>query len=141
MTRHDPLREALRQTGGRLTKSENDRSEQATAWRPSLLYANPQQQSARWAAACARVGRICEGAQLSRNFEAACRTATMPKLAARYLETHFYLMTRNRPHWRPGPDHNPFRGMNDADAVAKFQRLVEDICDASTGVLGSWYVK
>lgn len=152
MSRPGALQEAaLAATGGveyDITKNEHARLQNATPWRPDLLYKNPLAIDERWANACARIGRICEGIQAvpgtelgTVNFEASVRTCAMPRLAHEYAELVFYLRTKNKPHVSLKADHNPFRHMPDHEALWKFRALVEGICDRSTGKLGGWYTK
>lgn len=100
-----------------------------------------------YAYACARIGRILEGAKPSRgaftsgaSLESACKTAGHPKCARMFMETYSYFMTRHRAWSLTKTDHNPFRGLSDRDAWAKWYTLIEKICDASTGKLGTWRV-
>jgi hypothetical protein len=100
-----------------------------------------------YAYACARIGRILEGSMPTRGafsrdsaLESACKTAAHPKCARLFMETYSYFMTRHRPAPLLKTDHNPFRGLSDRDAWGKWYALVEKICDASTGKLGSWRV-
>ena len=125
----------------RLTLSEADRLATAIPVRPAVMHRNPMLVSERWGAACARIARIIEGVARASTFTAAVDGAELPTLARRYAEVWSYFLTRAKPPPVRGVDHNPFRGLSDRDASRKVMRLVEDICDASTGVLGSWYVK
>lgn len=106
------------------------------------FHARPQSVSERWGYAVARVRRILEGSGGASTFEQGTKNATMPKLAKEFSDLYGYWLTMFAP---PPPmgtvDPNPFRGLSAKDASRKFIRLVEDICDRSTGVLGSWYVK
>ena len=47
---------------------------------------------------------------------------------------------RSRQAPRPGDEANPFHGLDPIDFGAKFQRMIEDICDRSTSKLGPWWV-
>lgn len=107
----------------------------------SVLDGNPQLVSEQWGAAVARIKRILEGTGGSAVFSQAVTNATMPKLAARVIEVWSFYKNRGRPAPARGVDHNPFRGLSNRDAFRMYQRLMMDICDRSTGVLGSWYVK
>ena len=151
MSRPGALQGLARQaTGGvdyGITKGEQERLQSATPWRPSLLYKDPTKVDERWSNACARIGRICEGASASSNgvtaptFETVCRSAAMPRLAHEFLELRFYIATKEKPHRSTNADHNPFRGLSDIEAMAKFRYLIERICDRSTGQFGSWCTK
>lgn len=143
--RPDPVQDELDKTGLELTKG--DRA--AKPYRPAALDSNPTSKRHPWwyAHACARIARILEGAQpsfgaFSRSaaIESAIKSAAHPKCAKRYMETWSYFMTRARPAPIVGTDHNPFRGLSDRDAYAKWYVLVEAICEASTGKLGPWRV-
>lgn len=114
--------------------------ERGIRYRPVALHRNPMRESARWGAAVARIGRILEGAAGS-TLAGAVKNAQMPLLARKWSEVYAFYMTRSMPPPANRVDHNPFRGMSDRDASRAFMRAVEDICDQSTGVLGSWYVK
>jgi hypothetical protein len=142
--RPDPVKDELDKTGLKLTKGERD---QSTAYRPAILDWNPTAKRHPWwyAHACARIGRILEGAKpsfgsFSRDaaLESAIKNAAHPKCAKRYMETWSYFMTRFRPSPVIGTDHNPFRGLSDSAAYAKWYVLIESICEASTGKLGPW---
>mgnify|MGYP006921300508 CR=1 FL=1 len=110
--------------------------------RSRLFHGIPARFGPRWPYAVARIGRICEGATATGEIGGGVDTATVPKLAKAFALLYANFMTRGLP---PPPrgqvDHNPFRHQSDADALRILERKVEDICDASTGVLGSWYVK
>jgi hypothetical protein len=105
------------------------------------LHTNPMTISARWGAAVARIARILEGCAKSTSLVAAVEGAELGQLATEYFEVYSNYPRRHQPPPPSGNDRNPFRGLSDKDASRKFMRLVEDICDRSTGKLGSWYVK
>lgn len=137
--RPDPVAEALAATNTRLTKAMESPVQR---YRPRVLHQNPLLISERWAAACARIARILEGSGGSSSLTGGAANAQLPALAKRYLEAYAFYLTRYKPPPSKGVDHNPFRGLSDKDAARLFMRLVEDICDASTGsVMGAWYVK
>ena len=91
----------------------------------------------RWAHAKARVIRICAGMGRHRDPFQATRTCEMPDLAYEIYRIRANLVIRDRMP-RPGDEPNPFFGMSDIDASRLMQRLVEDVCDRSTGRLGPW---
>ena len=97
----------------------------------------------RWSYAKARIARICEGVINHPDIVKATAGCTMPKLAREVFRIQGFVLTRHTPpnQMPPGSERNPFFGMSEADYAAKFRRLIEDICDRSTGRLGSWYVK
>lgn len=145
--RPDPVEQALADTRTRLTKSEEERGQQARAYRPRVLYSNPAGKNHPWwyTNACARIGRILEGARptfgaFSRDYalESACLTAGHPKLARRYIELWGYFQTRDKPAPVKGQDHNPFRYMSDRDAYKRWYAEIERICEASVGKFGDW---
>ena len=145
--RPDPVAGYMRANRLTLTKSEEERKAMATPYRPAVLYSDPTGKNHPWwfVHACARVGRILEGAKptwgaFSRGsaIESACKSAGHPKCARRFMETLWYFTSRDRPARPRGTDHNPFRGLSDRDAYAKWYTLVERICDASTDKLGPW---
>jgi len=112
------------------------------AVRYRALHGRPQMTGERWGYACGRINRILEGAGMATTFGEAVKNATIPKLAKKFADLYGWFLTRDAP---PPPigkdDPNPFRHLAPKDAGKKFVRLVEDICDESTGLLGSWYVK
>lgn len=143
MARPDPIAEELDKTGLLLSKGKRE----AAPYRPAILDLDPTSKRHPWwyANACARIGRILEGARPSlgtfsggSSIESACKTAGHPKCAKIFLETWFYFMTRGRPAPIIGTDHNPFRNLPDREAYARWYQIVERICDASTGKLGTW---
>ena len=104
--------------------------------RLAALHAVPKPHS-RWSNAVARMARIIAGATPSTNRRAMVSTCECPDLAWEILRIQAWLITRHVPP-RFGDELNPFYGLTDRDFVGKFQRLVEDVCDKSTGRLGSW---
>jgi hypothetical protein len=141
--RPDPVKEELEKTGLKLTDGTRSK------FVDRVLDTRPSARNHPWwyTYACARIGRILEGAKpswgaFSRGgaLESACQTAAHPKCARWFMETYSYFMTRHQPAPILKTDHNPFRGLSDVDAWGKFYALVERICDASTGKLGTWRV-
>ncbi len=120
------------------TKSQGDRLASANPYLPRALHADPRLISSRWPNACARIFRIMQGAAKSSSFQKAVEGAEYPHLAKQYAETWLYYMTRTQAAPLFKVDHNPFRNLSDTDAMNKFVRFVEDICDKSTGKLGPW---
>lgn len=140
MARPDPLAQAAQKARVRLTKSEQERRQQAQAYRPGALYADPSLVSERWSCAVGRFLRIFQGIAKSSDVTKAVSGAEYPELTREAVELWFHYFTdRHRPAPLTGVDRNPFRGMSDKDATRKFMRLVEDVCDRSTGKMGSWY--
>lgn len=114
--------------------------------RPRSLYWNPQKVTERWGYAVGRIKRILEGTRKdTSSLIVAVEDAELRALATEYAELWSNYMTRAGKVPAGERDPNPFRNdgvpMNDRDASRKFMRMVEDICDRSTGKLGSWYVK
>lgn len=147
--RPDPVAEAAEAARVKLTKSEEQRAAQARPYRPAVLHHSAAAKRHPWwyMNACARIGRILEGAKpklgaftRSAALESACRSAAHPKCARWYMETWAYFSTRDRPPPIVGNDHNPFRHLSDSEAYAKWYALIERICDASTDKLGTWRV-
>ena len=101
----------------------------------NILHANPFQVSARWPYAMGRIRRIVAGARAASTLAGGTSTAECPDLALRFLRLYAAYMTRHRE-----SRHNPFRGLTERDAARAFVRGVEDICDASSSKLGSWWV-
>lgn len=142
--RSDPVKEEAEKAGLKVSKSEAERLAESNPYRPAILDWKPTSKRHPWwyAYACARIARILEGAKPARghSVESACASAAHPKLAHRFTETFFYFQTRSRPAPTKGGDHNPFRGMSDSDAYARWYEIIERICDASTGKMGTWRV-
>lgn len=111
------------------------------AYRPVALHADPRIIGPRWPYAVMRIKRILEGVARSSSIVDAVNGAEYKALAKEYAETYAYYLTRTRPAPSKGTDHNPFRHLSDFDAFKRFVRCVEDICDRSTGKLGSWFTK
>lgn len=110
--------------------------------RRDALSVNPLEISRRYSAAVARLYRILQGVGRANNIIAAVDGAEHAALARRGMRLISNYMLRTAPPPPNGrPDPNPFRSMSDRDAARKFIRMVEDLADASTGVLGSWYTK
>jgi len=66
-----------------------------------------------------------------------CQFSETPKLA-----TEFWIAYLNYKMFRYSKKYmNPFYGKNDVDCARILQRLVEDICDRSTGKMGPWWVR
>ena len=116
-------------------------SPDATPYRPVALHADPRIVGPRWPYAVMRIKRILEGVAKSSSIEAAVNGAEYKSLAKEYVETYAFYLMRTRPAPVDRIDHNPFRHMSDFDAFKAFVRRVEDICDRSTGKLGSWYTR
>lgn len=118
---------------------------EATPYRPRVLYGDETGSRRRfWPrgdAAAARIYRLLEGVAKSASLERAVAGAEYRRLAQEYVELWIYYQTRDKPPPVKGKDHNPFRWMSDGDSERMFMRRVEDICDRSTGVLGSWWAK
>ena len=93
----------------------------------------------RWSNALARMSRILLGITAHASRREACATAAIPQLAYELMRLHAFLITRHIPPTLRG-EPNPFYGLSDADFIAKYKRLVEDVCDKSTGHpgFGSW---
>ncbi len=64
-------------------------------------------------------------------------TCEMPKLAWEAMRIQAFIITRHVPP-KFGSERNPFYGLSDVDFERKFRRLVEDLCDKSTGRMGPW---
>lgn len=149
MSRPDPVQEECDKTGLKLSKSPEQRLTESKPYRPAVLDWKPTSRRHPWwyANACARISRILEGAKPSLGtyssgaaLESACKSAAHPRCAHMFMETYAYFMTRTRTAPILGTDHNPFRGMSDRDAYAKWYSIIERICDRSTGKMGSWRV-
>lgn len=102
-----------------------------------LLHGNPLAVSPRWANACARIKRILETvntdtSDLVKAIEGA-ELSALAKEAAEIISWWFMRHSRS--------PRNPYRELSTRDALRKYERLVYDVCDRSTGKLGHWYVK
>lgn len=104
----------------------------------AALHATPKPGS-RWSLALGRLARIVSGATPSTDRKKMVSTCEIPSLAWEALRIHAYVVTRHIPP-RFGDEPNPFYGLTDRDFTRKFQRMVEDICDRSTGRMGPWFV-
>jgi hypothetical protein len=143
VARPDPVKQELDKSGLKLLRGSRKR------FIDRALDTDPSAKNHPWwyAYACARIGRILEGAKPSWGaftgssaLESACKSAAHPKCARWFMETYSYFMTRHRPAPILKTDHNPFRNLSDRDAWGKWYTLVEKICDSSTGKLGTWRV-
>lgn len=134
--RPDPLKKAQQATG---TTLEVDAGRHVVKSR--YLHQNPLAISERWGAAAARIGRILQGVNKNASsLVVAVEDAELAALATEYADlwSNFFLHFSN-PAAASKNERNPFAGLSIKDAGRKFQRMVEDICDRSTGKLGSWY--
>lgn len=110
--------------------------------RSRVVHGDPTKISERWGCAAGRIRRILEGVKRdTSSLVVAVENAELGKLATEFAEIWACFTLREQPAPLTGKDRNPFRGMTTRDAARMFQRLVEDLCDRSTGVLGHWYVK
>lgn len=143
MARPDPVAKAAAESGLEVQRGQRSK------FVDRVMDTDPSAKNHPWwyAYACARVGRILEGAKPSWGtftgsaaLESACASAAHPRCARMFMEMYSYFMTRHRAVNLLKPDHNPFRGLSDRDAWAKWYTVVENICDRSTGKLGTWRV-
>lgn len=101
----------------------------------AALHAKPRPGS-RWSFAMGRLARILARPNLpSRKPWEDCE---MPALAKRVYEIKTFVALRGMA--KVGDQENPLFGLSDHDFQRKFRRMIEDICDASTGKMGHWYV-
>lgn len=114
--------------------------------RSKILHARSAPTS-RWSYAKGRLARIVEGMTPHSNLKIACSTCEMPALALEVFRLQGFVYAsqagRHTGKWkapRPGDEANPFHGLDPIDFGAKFQRMIEDICDRSTSKLGPWWV-
>ncbi len=114
-------------------------------WGPTLNLPPSVGLSERWMLAKGRLDRIMDGAGEIRrypdgsyDFRAMTATCGVPGLAYEFLALWFSFDLRDAVQTRR---HNPFWDMSHRDASLKFVRLVEDICDRSSGTsMGPWFV-
>lgn len=107
--------------------------------RLATLHATPKPGS-RWSLALGRIARILSGATPSTDKRVLVSTCVDPKLAWEVLRIQAYIVTRHVPP-RFGDEINPFYGLSDKDFTRMFRRMIEDVCDRSTGRLGTWATK
>lgn len=109
-------------------------------WRPRFRFGNPQQVSEQWGYAVARWFRILEEGVIATptGRQYVGKLGPLAREAAT-IEACFQL--RGVPAAKRGFVLNEFDGLKDRDAARLYMRRVIDVCDRSTGVLGSWYVK
>ena len=88
--------------------------------------------------AYARVMRIMEGDRRS-SYEETLKNSACPDLARDYVQLFAWVyIDRHKLAPVKGRDPNPFRGLSDVDCARLLERMIEDICDRSTGRLGPW---
>jgi hypothetical protein len=133
--RRDVIAEAEQETGVRRVDPNV-----GPRWRPVLLHQRPNRVDERWAFACGRIARILkegtQGGAPGKRYVGNCGA-----LAKEYHTAYACLLTRNLPATARGFKINPFDGLPERDCQRVYRRIVEDICDRSTGVLGSWFTK
>lgn len=103
--------------------------------RPDVLYAQAHKVSQRWPFAMGRIKRIIDGATQSASNAVLMSTCECPDLALEVRRLHADYLMRGRI-----SKHNPFSGLSEDDARRKMIRMVEDICDKSSGRLGPWWI-
>jgi hypothetical protein len=130
--RVDPIAEASRKLNVRVAKGAGVRVA------PLITRTPAHEVSERWAHAVARIHRILENSGETKvaDVDRALQGTAVPKLAREFLEVWWHYQIRHRI-----SKHNPFAGLDEKDSARLFMRRVEDICDRSTGVLGSWWVR
>lgn len=106
-----------------------------TPVRFKVMHGDPTKISERWGYAAGRIARILEGVRRdTSSIVVAVEDAELGTLATEYAEVDAWMRMYSSENPR-----NPFRGLSERDAARKYQRLIEDICDRSTGKLGPWY--
>lgn len=93
----------------------------------------------RWPWAMGRAARLMAGATSSKDFAVMCSTCEDPALAFRLARIYADFATRHQPR-RLTDEPNPFFALSRKDCGRVLERLVEDVCDASTGRMGPWFV-
>lgn len=102
-----------------------------------------------WSRAKMRVARILAGRTDHADIRVACSTCEAPGLALEIVALQAFVVAslegRHTGKWRPqrpGDEPNPFHGLAPDDFGRKFMRMIENICDRSTGIpgLGPWRV-
>jgi hypothetical protein len=114
-------------------------------WGPMLDLPPEVGNSDQWRHAKGRLRRISTGAGApvkhpdgSYDFRAMTATCEYPAGAYEFLSLWFSLDFRYVYETRL---HNPFYGLTHREASLKFVRLAMNICDASSAVLGGWWVR
>lgn len=102
-----------------------------------------------WSLAKGRIARILSDRTEHPDIMVATSTCVAPGLAREVVALQAFIMDslegRHTGKWRPqrpGDEPNPFHGLKPDDFGRKFMRMIEDICDRSTGIpgLGPWRV-
>lgn len=104
--------------------------------RPRGLHARPL--SERAMNCHARCERILQGIARKSTIEGAVNGAEHPELARELVRLYVHFQLRHQAAPLFGVDLNPFRHLSEMDAALKLWRLMEDICDRSTGRMGPW---
>ena len=113
-----------------------------------LIHATSMPDSS-WSLAKGRIARILSDRTEHPDIRVACSTCVAPGLALEIVALQAFVMAslegRHTGKWRPerpGDEPNPFWGLSPDDFGRKMMRLIEDICDRSTGIpgLGPWRV-
>lgn len=97
----------------------------------------------KWSFAKGRSARIMSGATQHSDPKIATSTCEMPALALRLYTIYACLSVARsleKSAMRFRVRDNPFAGFNAKDRVRILRRLVEDVCDESSGRLGPWWV-
>lgn len=122
---------------------------------PIPLLAGQNAPDSKWAAATSRCAAICRGgdplafarpgASTTETMRAITSTCEMPELAMEIerIKAHWgiYMLTGGRGTGRVMEEPNIFAGLRMEDALRKYRRRIEDICDRSEGKLGSWWTR
>jgi hypothetical protein len=112
--------------------------------RVKQMHTAPEADS-RWHLAMVRIARLLKGIKPAighyKNIDEMRRVmfedCEVPHLAAEIDRIRALMVVRDRMP-RPGDEPNPFFGMNKTDAGNLLQRMLEDVCDLSTGKCGPW---
>ncbi len=125
-----------------------DEAEGYSVRRSRLIHAASLPDST-WSLAKGRIARILSDRTEHPDIRVACSTCVAPGLALEIVALQAFVMAslegRHTGKWRPerpGDQPNPFHGLKPDDFGRKFMRLIEDICDRSTGIpgLGPWRI-
>lgn len=107
--------------------------------RDPILDRDPRKVTLKFPAMMARIKRIMEprGEVRQRTLAKSLEEVAAPSLARRFVNLFICYQSPSMP-----VKANPFRDVaNPRDRARMFLRGVEDICDASTGAMGPWWVK
>lgn len=103
----------------------------------ATLHASPRPGS-KWSFAMGRLARILQ--RPNTPSRTPWKDCEIPHLAERAHKLQaFIALDPQRRMKKVGGERNPFYRLSDRDFERKFRRMIEDICDESSGRLGTWW--